>query len=138
VTWTVDVDLIADWLNELDEASYDLVIAAMEILANVGPALGEPLVKKITSSGHQNLKELRPGSAGAQKIRVLFAFDSQRVAKMLVGGDKAGDWSGWYDENVGTADDLLDEHLEALKALEEAKAKASEEERKQRRRGKKR
>jgi hypothetical protein len=114
VAWTVNVDLVTDWLNELDDDSYNLLNAAMEILADIGPALREPLVKKITSSRHNNMKELRPGSAGAQKIRVLFAFDPQRVAVMLVGGDKAGDWSGWYDENVGIADDLFDKHLKAL------------------------
>ncbi|OBK30132.1 diaminopimelate decarboxylase [Mycobacterium sp. 1165196.3] len=131
MTWTVDVDLITDWLSQLDDDSYDLAIAAMEILENVGPALREPLVKKITSSRHNNMKELRPGSTGAQKIRVLFAFDTQRVAVMLVGGDKAGDWSRWYDENIAIADDLFDQHLEALE--EEQKKQG-----KQRKRGTKR
>ena len=60
--WTVDVDLITDWLSKLDDASYDLVIAAMEILSEVGPALGRPLADKITASEHSNMKELRPGS----------------------------------------------------------------------------
>jgi hypothetical protein len=121
VAWTVNVDLVTDWLSELDDDSYDLLNAAMEILADVGPALREPLVKKITSSRHNNMKELRPGSAGAQKIRVLFAFDPQRVAVMLVGGDKAGDWLGWYVENVEIADDLFDEHLKALQAARKTK-----------------
>jgi hypothetical protein len=120
VAWTVDVDLIAAWLSELDDASYDLVIAAMEILAEVGPALGRPLVDKITASQHSNMKELRPGSSGRKKLRVLFAFDPQRVAVMLVGGDKAGVWSGWYATNVPIADRLFASHL---KELEEERKK---------------
>lgn len=60
------MDLITDWLNHLDDDSYAQVIAAMEILRDVGRALGEPIVKKITSSRHHNMKELRPGSSGSK------------------------------------------------------------------------
>jgi len=34
------------------------------------------------------MKELRPGSAGKSEIRILFVFDPNRQAIMLVGGDK--------------------------------------------------
>jgi hypothetical protein len=43
-------------------------------------------------------------------VRVLFAFDSQRGAILLLGGDKSEDWKGWYKENVPIADDRFDEH----------------------------
>ncbi|WP_408995231.1 type II toxin-antitoxin system RelE/ParE family toxin [Streptomyces caniscabiei] len=35
-----------------------------------------------------NLKELRPGSAGASEVRLLFVFDQDRQAVILVGGDR--------------------------------------------------
>lgn len=39
-------------------------------------------------SKHPNMKELRRRS-----FRVLFAFDPDRVAVLLVGGNKAGEWN---------------------------------------------
>lgn len=56
------------------------------------------------------MKELRPGSTGRTEIRVLFAFDRVRRAILLIGGDKSGDWSGWYDVNIPIADNRFDEH----------------------------
>ena len=54
------------------------------------------------------MKELR--SFGGN-LRALFAFDPERRAIVLVGGDKAGDWAGWYERNIPIADDLYDEYL---------------------------
>jgi hypothetical protein len=52
-----------------------------------------------------------PRSIGGS-IRILFAFDPDREAILLLGGDKAGNWKGWYKENIPVADALYDEHLE--------------------------
>ena len=60
------------------------------------------------------MKELRPGSAGRTELRVLFAFDPQRVAILLVAGDKQGQWKRWYDNNIPIADDRFDAHLQTL------------------------
>ena len=49
VSWVVDVELITDWLAGLDDRSHELVIAALELLAERGPLLGRPLVE---SSAH--------------------------------------------------------------------------------------
>lgn len=116
--WIVDVTLVEDWLTELDQPSYQQVVAALELLAERGPLLGRPLVDTISGARHNNMKELRPGSAGRSEIRVLFAFDSQRVAVLLVGGDKAGRWKSWYAENIQIADDRFDQHLQALNEVE--------------------
>lgn len=35
---------------------------------------------------------------------VLFVFDPERQAVLLVAGDKAGDWTGWYDDNIPVAE----------------------------------
>ena len=61
-----------------------------------------------------NLKELRPASTGSTEIRILFVFDPRRTAILLVAGDKAGDWRGWYDSNVPLAEERYAEHLAAL------------------------
>jgi hypothetical protein len=58
-----------------------------------------------------NLKELRPGSSGRSEIRVLFMFDPWRSSILLVAGDKAGDWTGWYDRNIPKAEKLYDIYL---------------------------
>jgi hypothetical protein len=88
--WEVDPELIVDWLVALDQKSYELVIAALELLEERGPSLGRPVVDSVRGSRHANMKELRPGSSGRSELRVLFAFDPDRRAVLLVGGDKSG------------------------------------------------
>lgn len=112
--WEVDVSLIEDWLLGLDQDDYDLIIAALEVLAEEGPTLGRPLVDTIKASRHKNMKELRPGSTGRSEIRILFAFDPRRHAILLVAGDKAGKWQRWYARQLPLADDLFDQHLNKL------------------------
>ncbi|MGN5732208.1 type II toxin-antitoxin system RelE/ParE family toxin [Arthrobacter psychrochitiniphilus] len=113
--WIVDVGLVEAWLSVLDDDSYAQVLAAMELLAERGPQLGRPLVDTVVRSRHKNMKELRPGSSGRSELRVLFAFDPQRQAILLIAGDKAGNWSKWYKKNIPIADDLFDDHLKTLK-----------------------
>lgn len=78
---------------------YD-VLAAIRVLRDEGPSLGRPLVDRVKGSRHANMKELRPGSTGRTEIRVLFAFDKERTAILLAGGDKSEDWKGWDTENI--------------------------------------
>ena len=67
------------------------------------------------------MKELRPRSTkGGAHIRVLFAFDIQSRAILLVAGDKAGNWTKWYAPNIPIADRLFTEHQEKLKKEAEA------------------
>jgi len=95
--------------------SYEQVVAALELLAERGPQLGRPLVDTVVRSRHRNMKELRPGSSGRSELRILFAFDPERHAILLVAGDKAGNWSKWYKTNIPIADELFDDHLRILK-----------------------
>lgn len=90
-------------------------MAALELLAERGPALGRPLVDNVDGSRHRNMKVLRPGSAGRSELRILFAFDPQRSAILLVAGDKRGDWIGWYERSLPLADQLYDRHLQHLR-----------------------
>lgn len=96
-----------DWIMSLSEDQYEHVMAAVAVLEEDGPALGRPLVDRVEGSRHHNMKELR-----ASTLRALFAFDPNRRAIVLLGGDKRGDWTGWYERNVPIADDLYDDYLE--------------------------
>jgi hypothetical protein len=112
--WEVDVELIEDWLLGLDEKTYDLVSAAIAVLETEGPHLGRPLVDTVKGSTYKNMKELRPGSSGKSEVRMLFAFDPNRNAIILVAGDKAGNWNKWYDKNIPIADKIYEEHLKNI------------------------
>ncbi|MFJ8748788.1 type II toxin-antitoxin system RelE/ParE family toxin [Streptomyces sp. NPDC102441] len=80
------------WLHDLRRTDRDTLIQVSQAIAlqEEGPALGRPLVDTIKGSVLPNLKELRPGSAGATEVRLLFVFDPDRQGVILVGGDKAG------------------------------------------------
>ncbi len=115
VTWEVDLEFVERWLLELDQTSFEQVVAAVELLGERGPQLGRPLVDSVVGSRHKNMKELRPGSSGRSELRILFAFDPERRAVLLLAGDKAGSWKKWYRENIPLADDRFEEHLRRLK-----------------------
>jgi hypothetical protein len=83
-----------------DEPSIaESVGAAIDLLQELGPTLGRPAVDSIKGSKVHNMKELRAGS-----VRVLFVFDPERTAVLLVAGDKSEDWKGWYRSNVPVAE----------------------------------
>ncbi len=108
MAWTVIlVDEVASWYLDLvndEPTTAELVAAAIDLLEADGPTLGRPLVDSIEGSSIRNLKELRPGSRGRSEIRILFAFDPERQAVLLVAGDKAGNWTKWYDDNIPLAE----------------------------------
>lgn len=108
---------VEDWFLALcrdDPASADRISEAIDLLAEHGPGLGRPLVDRVKGSAYHHMKELRPGSSGSSEIRLLFAFDPQREAVFLVGGDKAGAWSSWYRVAVPIADERYALHLKTL------------------------
>lgn len=94
-----------------DTDSYAQVVAGIEVLSEVGPSLGRPLVDRIKGSRVHGMKELRPGSAGGTEIRVLFVFDPWRSAILLVAGDKSGNWTRWYQAAIPRAERLYEEYL---------------------------
>ena len=116
-SWDVEFHPACEvWAEGLPQADKETLLAAIRILRSDGPTLGRPLVDTIVGSRHSNMKELRPGSTGRTEIRVLFAFDFDRRAILLVGGDKSENWSGWYDLNIPIADDRFDEHQQRVQA----------------------
>lgn len=99
------VDEVYDWYLALDSSTAELVGDAIDRLEAKGPALGRPLVDRLRGSTEHNMKELRPGSAGRSEIRVLFIFDPQRQAVLLVAGDKSGQWQDWYEKAIPLAEE---------------------------------
>jgi hypothetical protein len=45
------------------------------------------------------------GWGGASEVRLLFVFDAAREAIILVAGEKAGRWGGWYAEAIPLAEE---------------------------------
>lgn len=101
-----------EWWADLTPDQQEAVTAGVQLLIEHGPGLGRPLVDQIKGSRHHNMKELRISRGGA--LRVLFAFDPLRTAILLLGGDKSGQWTSWYQTAIPVADELFDEHLAEL------------------------
>lgn len=118
--WEVDYTYIESWLDKQDLETVAHVFAALEVLKAEGPTLGRPLVDTLEHGSRSNLKELRPASPGLSEIRILFAFDMERQAIMLVAGNKAqgknkkARWSGWYKTAIPEAEKLFAKHQEQL------------------------
>lgn len=118
MTWTVLLhDDFADELAELDEKLQDELLAHAKLLAEFGPNLGRPTVDTLKGTSHANMKEMRFNWMG-EVWRVAFAFDPQRQAVLLVGGDKGGaDQKRFYKRLIVIADTRYSEHLASLDDL---------------------
>jgi hypothetical protein len=81
-------------------------------LQQVGPQLGRPAVDTLKGSHFANMKELRFDADGGV-WRVAFAFDPERRAIFLVGGDKAGVAKNRFYRNlIAVADRRFQQHLD--------------------------
>ena len=110
--WEVEVtDEFVGWWDGLDADQRESVTDRVDLLAERGPDLGRPVVERIQSSRHHNMKELRASKGGA--LRVLFMFDPRRQVILLLGGDKTGN-NRWYEDYVPRADDIYNQHLKEL------------------------
>lgn len=110
--WTVLLhDDFADELAVFDEKLQDELFAHAKLLAEFGPNLGRPTVDTLKGTSHANMKEMRFNWMG-EVWRVAFAFDPQRQAVLLVGGDKGGaDQKRFYKRLIAVADNRYSEHL---------------------------
>lgn len=113
VSTTDDFD---DWFADLPPDAQAEVIAKVELLKIVGPALRRPHADTLNGSKHKNMKELRADTAD-EVLRIAFAFDPNRSAILLCAGDKAGvSGKRFYRQLIDRADKLYDAHLARLKA----------------------
>ncbi|WP_067695434.1 type II toxin-antitoxin system RelE/ParE family toxin [Nocardia jejuensis] len=108
------VDEVRQWIMQLDEANYRRVSQAIDLLAELGPGLGRPLVDTITGSAISNLKELRPGT-----VRILFVFDPWRSSILLAAGDKSNQWRTWYRAAIPLAEQRYEIYLKERREEQE-------------------
>ena len=109
--WIIDrTEEIAEWIKKLDEDAKEAILKSLLILQEIGSSLGRPYVDTINESKHKNMKELRIQNR-QRLFRILFAFDPDRKAILLIGGDKRGD-KRFYQKMIPIADALFDKHME--------------------------
>ena len=111
MAWEIEyTDEFGDWWATLTETEQEDVDAYVQRLEARGPSLPFPHSSGIKGSR----RELRVQSHG-NPFRVFYAFDPRRTAILLIGGDKTGN-DRFYEEMIPVADDLYDQHIDALKA----------------------
>jgi hypothetical protein len=102
--------------DELPEAAQDELLARLRVLGEMGPSLGRPNVDTLQGSKFANMKELRFQLDGVW--RFAFAFDPQRNAIILCGGDKESERSKkFYNKLIETADRRFEAHIASLQKV---------------------
>jgi hypothetical protein len=119
MTWIVifhnefeaEFDLLS---NDIQDAIY--VVA--KLLEETGPTVGRPYVDTLKGSKYANIKEMRV-NADNGVWRIAFAFDPDRKAILLVGGDKVGkNEKRFYEKLISIADKRYENHMQSLKDQE--------------------
>jgi len=111
VEYTDEFETWWDGLTEEEQLSVEFYV---ELLLEKGVTLGAPYSSQIKSSKHGTMRELRVQHQG-KPYRVLYAFNPERNAVLLIGGEKGAMGNRWYDVFVPIADSLFEEHLAELK-----------------------
>lgn len=120
VATTVEFD---DWFEQLDDAARTEIIAKVTLLKQLGPRLPRPHSDTLKGSRHRNLKELRADTAD-QVLRVAFAFDPDRAAILLVGGNKGGmSQKLFYKQLIEKAVRLYDQHIAEIRTRKKKEEK---------------
>lgn len=114
----VTTDEFERWFTALDERDAVAVDRVVGLLEQMGVTLRFPYQSAIVGSRHA-LRELRVQSGGSP-LRVFYAFDPERQAVLLIGGDKTGD-DRFYEVLVPKADALFDGFLAARAAKKKEK-----------------
>lgn len=114
--WLIEFcDDFAPEFEAMAEAVQDELLAQLKVLERFGPELGRPHADTLNGSKHSNMKELR-FKADNGVWRVAFAFDPDRKAILLIGGDKSGSSEKrFYKALIKSADARFDQHLASLK-----------------------
>jgi hypothetical protein len=107
MSWEIEVTGVYDaWFDSQANDVQDAILAHLKALAVEGPNLGRPYCDTLHGTRLGKLKELRVQASG-DPYRVLFAFDSERCAVLLLGGNKRGN-KRWYDIHIPLAEKLFD------------------------------
>jgi len=90
------------------------IAALVGLLRQFGPQLRRPHCDTLNGSKHVNMKELRFALSDGV-WRIAFAFDPERQAILLVGGNKSGvNERRFYRDLIRVADERFDAHLKTL------------------------
>lgn len=117
MSWNVQYsEEFEDWWEGLSVKEQDKVDRAVLLLQQFGPELPHPYSSGIRNSNLPGLRELRI-QCGGKPYRVLYAFDPERAAVLLIGGAKGG-YERWYEEFVPKAERIFARHLATLKKKE--------------------
>ena len=118
--WVVTTTAEFDWWFQADlsDDQREEVTAEVNLLKLFGPMLKRPHADTLKGSKFQNMKELRVKTS-ASEIRVAFAFDTERKAVLLTGGDKSGVGQKlFYAHLIDRADRLFAAHLAKISAAQ--------------------
>ena len=118
-------DEFNEWWEGLTAEEQLSVEYSVGLLIEKGIALPSPYSSQIKSSKHGHMRELRVQHQG-RPYRVLYAFNPERNAVLLLGGDKSALGNRWYETFVPIADRLYDEHLAELDREKKTKAEMNE------------
>lgn len=110
----VTVDCFDQWFLSLSDDVQQSILVGLYKLEAFGPMLGRPDVDTLTATQEvKNLKELRIQHRG-KPYRVFFAFDPQRKAVILCGGNKSND-KRFYQTLLPLAEKEFQAYLKRLK-----------------------
>lgn len=101
----------AGWYGSLDPGDTRTVDRLVGLLEGQGVALGAPYSSAIKGAKIA-LRELR--ATGSEPLRIFYAFDPERRAVLLVGGNKKGD-GRFYQRNVRLAEKVWAGYLQERK-----------------------
>jgi hypothetical protein len=125
MAWNLEyTDEFQAWWDSLSETEQESAMAISQLLAERGPQLPHPYSSQINGSKHGHMRELRIQCQG-RPIRIFYAFNPERTAILLIGGDKTGN-DRFYEQMIPIADALYDVHLKELKAEQAKESKQAE------------
>ncbi len=116
---TEQVDAFMSKLPQYPSQPTRSIVDAVDVVAEIGPTLGRPLVDRIELvPDHRELiklfgrrlKELRPLGTD---VRILFTFAPDRTLVLLYAGDKSRGWNDWYRRAIPEAARLYRVYLAA-------------------------
>lgn len=115
--WAVEFhDEFAAEVRQLRQGVREKLKAVATILSENGPLLGRPQADTLEGSRHANMKELRLDAEGGA-WRVAYAFDPERKAILLAGGDKSAVVkTRFYRDLLRIADQRFDQHSKILRS----------------------
>jgi len=115
-TWQIVLtDTFNNWFDTLDDKTKENILAYLHVLQRKGPHLQRPYADTVNTSKFSNMKELRVQSQG-NPFRIFYAFDPDRNAIVLCGGNKKGNDKQFYKKMIYLADKFYTDYLDNSKS----------------------